>query len=80
MPRKMTINSLLAKLQTQITEISRLKPEEANPEIYKRTLERARALAYVSQVASSIIEKHELEKRVDELAAEIDALKRGKSS
>lgn len=80
MPRRMTITSLLAKLQTQITEISKLNPKEANPEIYKRTLERARAVAYVSQVASSIIERHELEKKVDELAAAIESLKQGKTS
>ncbi len=75
MPRKMTINSLLAKLQTQIAEISKLSPEEAEADVYKRTLEKARGLAYLCQVASSIIEKHELEKKVDELAAEIESLK-----
>lgn len=75
MPRKMTINSLLAKLQTQITEISKLSPKEAEPDIYKRTLEKARGLAYLCQVASSIIEKHELEKKIDELAIEIESLK-----
>ncbi len=72
MPRKMTISSLLAKLQTQITEISRLKPEEIEPALFKATLDKARTLAYLSQVASSIIEKHELEKRLEEIERKLD--------
>lgn len=79
MPRRMTIDSLLARLQTEITRIARLDPTEADPEVYRRTIEKARALAYLSQVASSIIEKHQLEKKVDELAAEVEAMKAGKT-
>lgn len=74
MPRRMTIDSLLARLQTEITRIARLDPTEADPEVYRRTIEKARALAYLSQVASSIIEKHELEKQLEEIERKLEAL------
>ncbi len=74
MPRRMTIDSLLARLQTEITRIARLDPTEADPEVYRRTIEKARALAYLSQVASSIIEKHEFEKRLEEIERKLEAL------
>jgi len=70
----MTIDSLLARLQTEITRIARLDPTEADPEVYRRTIEKARALAYLSQVASSIIEKHEFEKRLEEIERKLEAL------
>jgi hypothetical protein len=70
----MTIDSLLARLQTEITRIARLDPTEADPEVYRRTIEKARALAYLSQVASSIIEKHELEKQLEEIERKLEAL------
>ena len=74
MPRKMTIDSLLARLQTEITRIAKLDPIETDPEVYRRTIEKARALAYLWQVASSIIEKHELEKQLEEIERKLEAL------
>lgn len=74
MPRRMTIDSLLAKLQTEISRISKMKPEEIDPGLFKLYLDKARTIAYLSQVASSIIEKHELEKRLEEIERKLEAL------
>jgi len=37
-------------------------------------LDKARTIAYLSQVASSIIEKHEFEKRLEEIERKLEAL------
>lgn len=74
MPRKMTIDNLMSRLQSEITRISKMKPEEIDPGLFKLYLDKARTIAYLSQVASSIIEKHELEKRLEEIERKLEAL------
>jgi len=74
MAKPITIDSLMSKLQSEISRISKMKPEEIDPGLFKLSLDKARTIAYLSQVASSIIEKHELEKRLEEIERKLEAL------
>ena len=72
--KPMTINNLMSRLQSEINRISKMNPEEIDPGLFKLHLDKARTLAYLSQVASSIIEKHEYEKRLEDLERKLEAL------
>ena len=72
--KPMTINNLMSRLQSEINRISKMNPEEIDPGLFKLYLDKARTLAYLSQVASSIIEKHEYEKRLEDLERKLEAL------
>ncbi|HON29393.1 MAG TPA: hypothetical protein PLA64_13920 [Mesotoga infera] len=73
MAKPITIDSLMSKLQSEISRISKMKPEEIDPGLFKLYLDKARTIAYLSQVASSIIEKHEFEKRLEEIERKLEA-------
>ncbi len=72
MAKAMTINALMRKLQSELNRISQMKPEEIEPALFKANLDKARTIAYLSQVTSSIIEKHELEKRLEEIEKKLE--------
>lgn len=72
MAKPMTINALMRKLQSELNRISQMKPEEIEPRLFKAILDKARTIAYLSQVSSSIIEKHELEKRLEEIERKLE--------
>jgi len=57
-----------------------MKPEEIEPRLFKSHLDKARTLAYLSQVASSIIERHELEKRLEEIERKLEEVPQRKAS
>ena len=80
MARHMTIDSIMNKLQGEITRIWKMKPEEMEARLYKAYLDKARTLAYLAQVAASIIEKHELEKRLDAIEKELEKLEERRSA
>jgi len=72
--KPMTINNLMSRLQSEINRISKMNPEEIDPGLFKLYLDKARTIAYLSQVASSIIERHEFERRLEEIERKLEAL------
>jgi hypothetical protein len=44
-----------------------LNPKEVDPKTFKLYLEKARVMGYLASVMSQIIEKHDLEKRIERL-------------
>jgi len=67
--RKISIDTLLRRVQHELNVIRKLNPEEVDPKIFKLYLEKARVMGYLASVLSQIIEKHDLEKRIERLEA-----------
>jgi len=77
MAKKMSVDTLLRRLQHEINTIRKLKPEDMDQKIFKLYLEKARVMGYLASVMSQIIEKHELEKRLEKLEEIIEKQWRG---
>jgi peptidoglycan hydrolase CwlO-like protein len=60
--KTITPKTLIRKVQKEINIIQKLEPISFNEKI-----DRARAVGYLVSVCSQVIEKHENEKRLDEL-------------
>jgi DNA-binding winged helix-turn-helix (wHTH) protein len=73
--KMITIGGLVRKIQKQIVEIQKLDPKKMDPKLFKLYTEKARVLSYLCATAGQLIEKHELEKRLDEVEEELDKLK-----
>ena len=67
--RKISTETLLRRVQHELNVIRKLNPEEVDPKIFKLYLEKARVMGYLASVLSQIIEKHDLEKRIERLEA-----------
>jgi len=67
MARKLTVDTLLRRVQHEINFIRKLDPSEMNEKLFKLYLEKARVMGYLASVASQLIEKHDLEKRLEKL-------------
>ncbi|MCD6551375.1 hypothetical protein [Thermotoga sp.] len=65
--RKISTETLLRRVQHELNVIRKLNPEEVDPKIFKLYLEKARVMGYLASVLSQIIEKHDLEKRIERL-------------
>jgi len=61
--------TLIRKVQKEINLIQKLEPIS-----FKEKIDRARAVGYLASVCSQIIEKHENERRLDELEATLKEL------
>ena len=71
--KDLTVKALLRKVQNEINFIRKLDPKTMDKTLYKLYLEKARVLGYLASVASQLIEKHDLEKRIEAFE---DALKK----
>lgn len=60
--KTITPKTLIRKVQKEINIIQKLEPIS-----FKEKIDRARAVGYLVSVCSQVIEKHENEKRLDEL-------------
>lgn len=60
--RTITPKTLIRKVQKAINEIQRIEPES-----FKERIDKARTIGYLVSVCSQVIEKHENERRLDEL-------------
>ncbi len=65
----MKTSTLIRKATVALRAIEKLDPVTADSEVFKREIEKARAIAYLVKTVSEIIEKHELEKRIEALEA-----------
>jgi hypothetical protein len=61
----MTIESLLRKIQSEINKIWKLDPDKVDPITYKQYLDKARVMGYLCSVGGQLLEKHDLEKRLE---------------
>lgn len=60
--KTITPKTLIRKVQKEINIIQKLAPKT-----FKEKIDRARAVGYLVSVCSQVIEKHQNEKRLDEL-------------
>ncbi len=67
MAKMMSMETLLRRVQHEINIIRKLDPNTMDHGIFKLYLEKARVMGYLASVISQIIEKHELEKRLEHL-------------
>jgi len=74
MPKGLTVETLLRRIQSALNEIRRTDPATTDEKEFKRRIDRARTIAYLASVASQLIEKHELAKRLDELEEKLTQL------
>ena len=65
----MKISTLVKKSCAALHRVELLDPRECDREVFKMEIEKARAIAYLVKTVSEIIEKHELEKRIEALEA-----------
>lgn len=65
MSRRISTNTLLRKITKQIKEVEALDPEEFDKDKYKMMIDKARIIGYLSSIASQIIDKYELENRLE---------------
>jgi hypothetical protein len=65
--RKISTETLLRRVQHELNVIRKLNPKEVDPKTFKLYLEKARVMGYLASVMSQIIEKHDLEKRIEKL-------------
>jgi len=65
----MKISTLVKKSCAALHRVELLDPQECDREVFKMEIERARAIAYLVKTVSEIIEKHEMETRIEALEA-----------
>ena len=71
MARNMPIESLLRKIQSEINKIWKLDPDKVDPITYKQYLDKARVMGYLCSVGGQLLEKHDLEKRLEKLEEDL---------
>lgn len=69
----MKTSTLVRKATAALHRVEKLDPVSTDSEVFKREIEKARAIAYLVKTVSEIIEKHELEKRIEALEAILKA-------
>ena len=69
-----TIGGLLKKIQAEIVAIQRLDPQEMDPQLFKCYMDKARVLGYLCATAGQLIEKHDLEKRLEAIEKDLEQL------
>ncbi len=74
MARNMTIDSLLRKIQSEINKIWKLDPDKVDAVTYKQYLDKARVMGYLCSVGGQLLEKHDLEKRLDRIEQELEKI------
>jgi hypothetical protein len=67
----MTIESLIRKIQSEINKIWKLDPDKVDTITYKQYLDKARVMGYLCSVGSQLLEKHDLEKRLEKLEEDL---------
>jgi len=71
MARNMTIESLLRKIQSEINKVWKLDRDKVDPITYKQYLDKARVMGYLCSVGGQLLEKHDLEKRLEKLEEDL---------
>lgn len=74
--RAISTETLLRRVQHELSFIRKLNPNEVDEKIFKLYLEKARVMGYLASVISQILEKHELEKRIERLEQVIEERER----
>jgi len=69
----MKTSTLVRKATVALRSIEKLDPKNADREIFRMEIEKARAIAYLVKTVSEIIEKHEMETRIEALEAILKA-------
>jgi len=69
-----TIGGLLKKIQAEIVAIQKLDPNSMEPQLFKCYMDKARVMGYLCATAGQLIEKHDLEKRMEKIEEELDKL------
>lgn len=67
--KRITSKTLMRKLQKSINDIQKIEAET-----FKEKIDKARTIGYLCSVCSQVIEKHENEKRIDELEETLNVL------
>jgi len=78
MARNMTIESLLRKIQSEINKIWKLDPDKVDTITYKQYLDKARVMGYLCSVGGQLLEKHDLEKRLERLEEELGKIEQSR--
>ena len=73
--KDLTMRTLLRKIQREINTIQKLDTETHDSKEMKMLIDKARTLGYLISVASQILEKHELEKRIEHIEKAIEEMK-----
>jgi transcription initiation factor IIE alpha subunit len=74
----MTIESLLRKIQSEINKIWKLDPDKVDTITYKQYLDKARVMGYLCSVGGQLLEKHDLEKRLERLEEELGKIEQSR--
>ena len=69
-----TIGGLLKKIQAEITAIQKLDPKSMEPQLFKCYMDKARVMGYLCATAGQLIEKHDLEKRLEAIEKDLEQL------
>ena len=69
-----TIGGLLKKIQAEIVAIQKLDPKTMEPQLFKCYMDKARVMGYLCATAGQLIEKHDLEKRLEKIEEELEEL------
>lgn len=78
MARNMTIESLIRKIQSEINKIWKLDPDKVDTITYKQYLDKARVMGYLCSVGGQLLEKHDLEKRLERLEEELGKIEQSR--
>ena len=69
-----TIGGLLKKIQAEIVAIQKLDPNSMEPKLFKCYMDKARVMGYLCATAGQLIEKHDLEKRMEKIEEELEQI------
>jgi hypothetical protein len=69
-----TIGGLLKKIQAEIVAIQKLDPLSMDPQLFKCYMDKARVMGYLCATAGQLIEKHDLEMRLEAIERDLEQL------
>lgn len=69
-----TIGGLLKKIQAEIVAIQKLDPQSMDPQLFRSYMDKARVMGYLCATAGQLIEKHDLEKRLEAIEKDLEQL------